>query len=128
MTRIGITYMRAAGNPRNIGLLKQPRTRIGRLPIPEGVTLHPLTDAEEKSSNTKKLSSAKNMGYSLLAQHKDGLMSLAIGITSLNLNGVDLPDLLHLKDVLRNSPFPTVLAAKLRIIMAKNKMRRFKNN
>ncbi|NBO99603.1 MAG: hypothetical protein EBU90_05685 [Proteobacteria bacterium] len=127
--RAGLSYVKRAG-ARNPNYFLNPiinKQRIGRLPIPEGVTLHPLdtvtTPTASSSSvvtTTEESSSAKKVIFSLLDQHKKILVDLAVVVASLNLDGVDLTDLLAIKDAFRNNPLlPTALSIKLQTIIAK---------
>lgn len=127
--RAGLSYIKRAG-ARNPNYSLNPiikKRRMGRLPIPEGFTPHPLdtvtTPTASSSSvvtTTNELSSAKRVIFSLLDQHRKILVDLAVVVASLNLDGVDLTDLLAIKDAFRNNPLlPTALSIKLQTIIAK---------
>lgn len=130
MTRAGTTYARTRINLNKLhhpGLLKL-QEKNERLPASKDSTANPtkpaVTTPTASSSSvvttTKELSSAKRVIFSLLDQHRKILVDLAVVVASLNLDGVDLTDLLAIKDAFRNNPLlPTALSIKLQTIIAK---------
>jgi len=129
MTRTGLTYARTRINPNSLyhpGLLKPPK-KIGRLPIGKDSTASPIKTVTTTTPLHKNSKLASEDALRFLAKHKENLMNMTAIVASLNLEGLDLTDLLTLKDALRSDPFTIAFATKLKIIIAKQKLRNLRS-
>jgi hypothetical protein len=127
MTRVGLTYARTRIN---LNSLHYPRLRTGRSSIDQGSRVH-LIESTAKPIATDTIKThpkSKDIVRSLLVEtqqkldrHKENLMNMTAIIASLNIEGLDLTDLLTLKEALRSDPFTIAFAAKLKFIIAKQK-------
>lgn len=129
MTRTGLTYARTRINPNNLhhaGLLKSPK-KIGRLATGKDSTVNPIKPVVTTPLHTNSKSASKDALRLLLVKHKENLMNMTAIIASLNIDGLDLTDLLTLKDALRSDPFTIAFATKLKIIIAKQKLPKLKS-